>query len=386
MSEATTTILFDRAVRLIQLGQTAEGLVLLRRYIRLQPRDVNALLWLAATTSDTNEKISVAGRILAIQPDNEQARQILTSNFQAFTYANATVSKTASNQGNNTIDDGLKLPQGNPFFAESAKPKVDRAAQTTYTSSKSSTATIGDFFFWLAVALLIGIGVVVLSSLWLIPISRPYAPILPQESNNLSDVSTNTPILTFTPIPTPYPIFDTPQPVALFPTATPVPPYQPSIVSNALVYGVTLDQTPIFRSYTEASPVTRVAAKAAILDIDAHTGDAGWWRVSPKNGGGWVESEAVQVFSDRQAALAFAYKLNHPATPTPLSIEPPPTNTPPDQTPTVSTTPTPDAGGSTTPSSNPTTAAPTPAFVLPTYPTVVLPTLKPTPPPTRAKK
>lgn len=378
MSEATNTILLDRAVRLIQTGQTAEGLTLLRRYLQLQPSDVKGLLWLASTTTDINEKISVASRVLTLQPDNKEARQILTSSLQNFT-------SVTSNHGNNTIDGNLKLPQGSPFFVQvvnSPTKEKQPTAQAAKVTLKPITrrSNIGDLFFWLTVAVLIGIALAALATLWLIPANKTFSTVQPQGDD---DFPTALPTPTATPIV--YPVFDTPVPIIL-PTATPVPPYQPSIVGNALAYGVTLDQTPIFRSYSEASSVLTVTSLATILQVDAHTGDGQWWRVSKKSGGGWVETEAVQVFSTQQDATKFANKLLHPPTATPFSETMPPTDTPPitagDTTPAPDTT---DSGGSTTapsvqttqPPSNPTeqSVATTPVFVAPTYPTVVLPTI-----------
>ncbi len=65
----------QRAVAAVKAGDKAAGRRLLAEVIRADPRNVSAWLWMAAATDADEQRRACLERVLAINPDNQSARQ-----------------------------------------------------------------------------------------------------------------------------------------------------------------------------------------------------------------------------------------------------------------------------------------------------------------------
>ncbi|PJF44496.1 MAG: hypothetical protein CUN55_03720 [Phototrophicales bacterium] len=77
MPSSETTRLLRKAIELAQSGHRDDARPLLRQVLVQDPSLPLAWLWLAAVSSDEQERISALQRVLALDPNNTQARQAL---------------------------------------------------------------------------------------------------------------------------------------------------------------------------------------------------------------------------------------------------------------------------------------------------------------------
>ncbi len=74
MSEIETVSLVQEGVALARAGDKSRARPLLRQAVELEPDNESAWLWLASVAESPQESLTILERVLALNPDNEQAR------------------------------------------------------------------------------------------------------------------------------------------------------------------------------------------------------------------------------------------------------------------------------------------------------------------------
>lgn len=213
MASAETNRLLERAIELAQAGRYDDARPLLKEVLVQDPSLPLAWLWLAAVSTDDQERIGALQRVLALDPTNERAREALESLG---------------------VVEG-ELPVGeNPAIGTPAP--MAASPESKPSSPFLSTLELIIIGVVLVIAVLLVGSVFVVSEVLNQPTETPTATNTATVTATVTPSITPTPSQTFTPLP-PRPTLpplvsptptntaaptNTPVPIELPPTATPI--------------------------------------------------------------------------------------------------------------------------------------------------------------------